>query len=118
MLWLGRKSRLALIGVGLCVGAPLLALGPSVSGFMVAERYMYPSLLGLALWVGTTITINRYSMVLAAVLTSISIGVHAQRAGEWTNDAELFEAAMEDEPLSSYSWHFLGEVCQREGNWY
>jgi hypothetical protein len=90
---------------------------PSVSGFMVAERYMYPGLLGLGLWVGAVIPVGRLSIGLASVLVLLAGSVHLQRAAEWKNDRSLFIAAVVDAPKSSLSWHFNSVVCKREGNW-
>jgi hypothetical protein len=117
MLFAARHDRLGLLGFGLCVAAPLVALMPSVSGLMVAERYMYPALLGFAIWVGVVVPVRPWTVRTAAVGVILSLGVHLQRAAEWQNDRALFYAAAADAPRSALSQHFKSVICKREGDW-
>ena len=113
LLW---RQRSVWAGLGLALCAPVLALPPTLHGWMAAERYLYPSLVGLALLVASVPPPARWGRPLLAVALGAGLISHAQRAPDWRANVPLFAAATQASPTSSFSWHFLGEAQRRDGD--
>jgi len=112
MLWWGRRSRLALAGAALLLAAPALALPPTLDGYLAAERYLYPGLVGLAMWA----TALKPPPRLLWLVGALALGSHLWRGPQWHSDRALFSAATRAMPSSSYAWHFYGMVAAQEGD--
>ena len=54
-LVLGRQRRGAWVGLGLIIAAPLIALPPTLDGYLAAERYAYVGLVGLAIFLAAVL---------------------------------------------------------------
>ena len=113
-LFLGRRSRPALAGVGLMIFAALIALPPTLDGYFAAERYAYMGLIGLSIWTAAVLPVpgRRFIIVAAAA----AIGLHIHHSSRWAADIPLFSAATRTMPTSSYAWHLLGHAFAREGH--
>ena len=107
-------GRLAWAGLGLALAAPALALPPTLTGYLAAERYAYPALVGAALWVAAVGSARWLKAGL--VLAVLSVGAHGLRAPAWRGDVALFGSAAVRLPGSSYAWHFLGLALARGGD--
>ncbi len=112
-LWWGRRAPLALAGAGLVIASAALALPPTLHGYLAAERYAYPALVGLAAWVAACGPARR-SLALPLV-AALGISLHVLRAPDWRGDVPLFSRATEVLPGSSYAWHFLGMAHRHAG---
>ena len=55
MVYRARRERLALAGVVLVLGGSMLALPVMLDGYLIAERYMYVSLVGVGLWLAVLV---------------------------------------------------------------
>ena len=110
----GGSGRLAWAGLGLALAAPALALPPTLTGYLAAERYAYPALVGAAAWVAAVGSARWLKAGL--VLAVLSVGAHGLRAQAWRSDVALFGSAAVRSPTSSYAWHFLGLALAREGD--
>jgi hypothetical protein len=108
-----RRSRVALVGVGLAVAAAAIALPPTLDGYLAAERYAYVGLIGLALWVAAVVPRSDGRLLGAVAL--VSVGLHIHHGSRWSGDVPLFSAATRAIPESSFSWHLLGHALAREG---
>jgi len=109
-----RGDRRGAAGLLLLVGAPALALPPTLHGYLAAERYCYPALLGLCLLLASPGPSPRSTTprwALAAPLLGLLL--HLPRAPMWASDLALFQAAVSAAPESAYAWHFLGEAHLR-----
>ncbi len=110
-----RKDRAALAGVGLMVAAPVLALPVMLDGYLIAERYMTPALIGAGLFAGARVFPSPARTGVAIVVALISVGLHWQRAPAWQSDTALFSASVSATPNSSYAWHLYGVSLAEEG---
>ncbi len=115
MAALARRDRLAWAGLALAIAAPALALPPTLTGYLAAERYAYPALVGAAFWLAAVLPARRWTTAAGAPLVLLALGLHIQRARAWTSDEALFGSATRALPGSSYAWHFLGAARAREG---
>jgi hypothetical protein len=107
-------NRMALVGVGLVLAGPLLAIPVILDGHLAAERYLYISLVGFGIWASACLRTPRPRWVVAIpVLAALS--VHFVRAPAWRDNVSLFSAAVSATPNSSYAWHFLGVSYANEG---
>ena len=111
---LGRRHREALAGLGLILAAPLLALPPTLDGYLAAERYAYAGLVGLAIFLAATL--SRLDRRLLGGLCALGIGLHIHHSQRWESDVALFSAATEAMPTSSFSWHLLGHALAQSGH--
>lgn len=109
-LSLAMRDRLARGGLLLLVGGPLLALPPTLHGYLAAERYAYPSLVGLALIVASVRP--RLPAIPRAAWPLLLLGplLQLRAAAAWSSDERLFTAATEALPESGYAWHLRGMV--------
>ncbi len=104
-----RRERVAWSGIGLVVLAPVLALPTVLDGYLVAERYMYPALVGAGLWVASVLSVQgRLRAFLGAVVVAGGVSSSWLRSPDWTSDLALFDAAVAAEPRSSLAWHLKG----------
>ena len=121
-----RRDRLALGGLLLALAGPVLALPPTLDGYLAAERYAYVSVLGLALWLAGVLGEERagrclspeggpWRTALMGVLVAW-LGLHFATGMRWWTDEALFSAASRALPNSSYAWHFLGTARLREAD--
>lgn len=115
LVYVGRTNRPALGGVGLLLCAPVMALPIMLDGYLVAERYMTPALIGFGLWGAACIgaTARRFGVALAVGF--VCVAVHWNRAPAWSSDEALFSASVRATPDSSYSWHLYGVVLAQSG---
>ncbi len=112
-----RRDRGAWSGLGLALVAPALALPTILDGYLVAERYMYPALVGFGLWAAATLPRPRRLLAWAPVAVVVAVAaVHlTSRVPAWRSDGALFTAAVSAEPDSSLAWHLLGMAHLRAG---
>ncbi len=115
MAALARRDRLAWAGLALAIAAPALALPPTLTGYLAAERYAYPALVGAAFWLAAALPARRWTIAAGGALALLAAGLHIRRARAWTGDEALFGSATRSLPTSSYAWHFLGAARQRDG---
>lgn len=115
-----RADRRAAAGLLLLVGAPALALPPTLHGYLAAERYVYPALAGLCLLLAPVGGGGPDTRAGAATLPRWALGapalallLHLPRAPMWSSDLRLFGAAVSAAPQSAFAWHFLGEAQLR-----
>jgi hypothetical protein len=114
MAWAARRERLAMAGLGIVLAAPALALPVMLDGYLVAERYMYPALVGLGIWSAAVFRApSRPVFTILPVM--LAVGVHALRAPAWQSDVGLFNEAVRAHPDSSYAWHFLAISLAEDG---
>jgi hypothetical protein len=115
-LMLGAKrSRPAWSGIALMVLAPVLALPTVLGGYLLGERYMYPALVGLSLWVAYRMPSPRRRYWPVVFLPMVFLySIHIQRAVEWRSGSALFNSAARSQPESSLPWHLLGMVQLRD----
>lgn len=104
----------AAAGLLLFVGGPALALPPTLHGWLAAERYAVPALLGLLCLLPAARSPRRPALLLLAA--PLALALHAPRARVWAGDVPLFTAAVEAAPDSAYAWRFLGEARAIEGD--
>ncbi|MDG1480874.1 MAG: hypothetical protein P8R54_14860 [Myxococcota bacterium] len=112
-LVLGRRSRPALVGVGLVLGAAAVALPPTLDGYLAAERYAYPGLVGLSMWAAAVFPVLDRRLSIGAVV--VALGLHVHHSSRWSSDVSLFSSATAAMPGSSFSWHLLGYALASEG---
>lgn len=115
VLWAGR-CRGAWAGLLLALAGPVLALPPTLDGYLAAERYSYVSIVGLALlvaWRGR----SRDGWRLAGLAVPLALVLHFLQAPSWRTDLALFGRAVDVLPQSSFARHFLG-VSQMEAGLY
>lgn len=115
MAVLSRGQRAAVVGIGLVMAAPVLALPVILDGYLVAERYMTVGLVGFGLFFAATVTPGRRVQWLVGALSLCCIWIHWQRAPAWQSNVALFEASTHATPDSSYSWHMYGIALGKEG---
>ena len=113
--WLARKSRAGAAGMLLLIAAPALALPPTLDGYFAAERYAYPALVGVGLWVAALLPSRRWELGVG-LWVALSLSLHARRAQDWRDDSALFSAATDSLPRSSYAWHLRGVAAGRAGD--
>jgi hypothetical protein len=111
-----RRDKPAWAGLGLLVMAPALALPTVLDGYLVGERYLYPGLVGLAIWLAARVTWSPPRWV-GPVVVGAALLVHGFRAVDWRDDMSLFGAAGLANVESSYAWHFLGVTHGKAGRW-
>jgi tetratricopeptide (TPR) repeat protein len=111
------RRRAAWAGIGLLILAPALALPTVLDGYLVAERYMYPALVGLGLWAAHVLPGPRRTSEWAGagLVGALCLGASIHRAPAWQSDQALFQAATAAEPESSLAWHLLGMTYLRRG---
>jgi hypothetical protein len=111
------RRRAAWAGIGLLILAPALALPTVLDGYLVAERYMYPALVGLGLWAAHVLPGPRRASEWAGagLVGALCLGSSVHRAPAWQSDQALFQAATAAEPESSLAWHLLGMTYLRRG---
>ncbi len=98
-------------GFALVVAAPLLALPPTLHGYLAAERYAYPGLVGFAALVAALApALPAPSRPMAMALLGPALLLHLLLAGRWADDRQLFSDAVDALPESAYAWHFLGQA--------
>jgi hypothetical protein len=123
-IWLGFSlTRLPIrhaAGVALIfAGALVISLGPSLHGWMVAERYAYPA--SLALPPMASILPGQLSNEKMRPFWALGVVaafvLHVVYAPMWRTDRDLFEHAVAVRPQSAFAWHFLGEVGMAEQDW-
>ena len=106
-----RKNTLAWVAMILL---PILfALPPVLTGYLVAERYLYMSVVGWMLflaWNSKEIVYHRRYNGLVAMVIIGAMCVHWQRKDMWRSDLTLFQSSAQVLPNSGYTWHFLGMV--------
>lgn len=112
-LFLGHRSRPALVGVGLVLGAAAIALPPTLDGYLAAERYAYPGLVGLSMWAAAVAPVPDRRLCIGAVI--LALGLHLHHSARWSSDVALFSSATAAMPGSSFSWHLLGYALAAEG---
>jgi len=115
MVMAARKSRAGLVGIGLVMAAPILALPVMLDGYLVAERYMTVGLVGFGLFFAAIVPPGRRVQWLVGALSLGCIWIHWQRAPAWRSNVSLFEASTLATPDSSYSWHMYGVSLSKEG---
>jgi len=108
------RDRFAAAGLALVVVAPIVALPVMLNGYLVAERYMVPALVGLGMWAAACIPRPAYRARWTALLIPVLLATHWTRASDWRSDEALFGAAVEAAPDSSYTHHFWGVVLMKE----
>ena len=114
MTYFARNQRCGLVGIALMLSGPTLALPVMLDGYLVAERYMYVSLVGVALWLSSVVSPSaQRHWVWLPVMGSLV--VHGGRAGDWQSSLTLFQQAVKAQPESSYAWHFLGVSLAENG---
>jgi len=116
LIWGARRGRLAAAGAALCLAAPILALPPTLDGYLAAERYGYPALVGLAWWLAAVVPPRFSARPVLAGLALVGVVVHVATGPRWWSDRALFEAATVSLPASSYAWHFRGLTEAAEGD--
>jgi hypothetical protein len=104
----------AAAGLLLFVGGPVLALPPTLHGWLAAERYAVPALLGLLCLLPAPQVPARPALLLLAA--PVALALHLPRAAVWSGDVPLFTAAVQAAPTSAYAWRFLGEAYALEGD--
>jgi hypothetical protein len=111
---LGRGRPLALAAAALVFCAHVLALPAALDGYLMAERYSYPAILGLGIWLAAILPRfeRRWAVGVALVF---GLGVHIQEAGRWQTDLTLFASPEGRGRSSSYAWHLLA-VSQMAAN--
>ena len=110
---LGRQHRAAWVGLGLVLAAALLALPPTLDGYLAAERYAYAGLVGLSIFLAATLpSMDRR---LLGGMCVLGIGLQIHNSQRWQADVPLFAAATELMPSSSFSWHLLGHALAQSG---
>ncbi len=99
------------------LAAPALALPTTWSSHLAADRYMYAAVAGLGWGLSRIpgVVQGRGVGVLAAA--GLGLAVHGFCAPAWQSDLALFGQAVEAQPQSSYSWHFLGHAHAQRGDW-
>lgn len=115
MALLAGRRREAWAGLGLMVCAPALALPTMLDGYLVAERYMYPGLVGFGVWAAYSLPPVRKPLWRGG---AVALGCAAamaifSRSGDWRDDHALFGAAVQAQPSSSLAWHLMGMVHLR-----
>lgn len=108
------RDRFAAAGLALVVVAPIVALPVMLNGYLVAERYMVPALVGLGMWGAACIPRPVLKSRWLVLCLPVLLATHWTRALDWRSDEALFGAAVDAAPNSSYSWHFLGVVLMKE----
>ena len=108
------RDRFAAAGLALVVAAPILALPVMLNGYLVAERYMVPALVGLGMWMAACIPRPIPRARWMVLFIPALLATHWTRASDWRSDEGLFGAAVEAAPNSSYTWHFLGVVLMKD----
>ncbi len=123
-IWLGFSlTRLPIrpaAGVALIfAGSLVISLGPSLHGWMLAERYAYPASLALPLM--ATALPGQLSNDKMRPFWALGVGatlcLHIVYAPIWRTDRNLFEHAVAVQPQSAFAWHFLGEVGMHDQDW-
>ncbi len=115
LVYWGRSHRAALGAAGLVLGSPVIALPVMLDGYLIAERYMTPALVGLGVWAAVRIRPTFRRVGFAMVLGIVCIAVHWGRAPAWSSNAALFGASVRATPDSSYSWHLYGVGLAHSG---
>lgn len=115
LAWGARRSRLAAAGALVCLAAPVLALPPTLDGYLAAERYGYPALVGLAWWLAAVVPPRVSTRPVLVGVALVGVTVHMLTGPRWWTDRALFEAATASLPASSYAWHFRGLAEAGEG---
>lgn len=112
-----RRQWLAACGVFIAGLTPVLGLVPFLYQDIstVADRYLYLSMLGVALAVATLVA--RYPRPITIALCGLAIGLLArasvQQTAIWRNDATLYEYGLAQNPRS-YIAHFgLANLAQK-----
>lgn len=111
-LFLGYRSREALVGLGLILLAAAIALPPTLDGYLAAERYAYVGLIGLSVWIAALLP--RRFAPLIGIVSGLSLATHIHQSQRWMGNVPLFQSATEAMPSSSYSWHLLGHSLATE----
>jgi hypothetical protein len=105
--WRHPPSRGALL---LILGGPLLAIPPTLSGYLAAERYAYPALVGLA-WMAAGLGRPPLAWMGLGLLPAALL---VWRSEAWSSDLALFSAAERHLPCATAA-HLHGVVLLREG---
>lgn len=116
-----RAPRQALAGMLLVLLGPVLALPPTLDGYLAAERYAYLSLAGLAVWLHAVAGPlldpgDRRVRAGGGLALVVALGLHLGTGPRWWSDTALFGSATRALPESSYAWHFLGVVSAQAGD--
>jgi hypothetical protein len=104
---LARRHSMAMAGAALVVAAPLLALPVALDGYLLAERYSYPALVGLGVWLAAIVPPLGRSWWLGLPVVLGLVG-HVKQADRWRSNLDLFASAEVGGRGSSYAWHLLG----------
>jgi tetratricopeptide (TPR) repeat protein len=112
-LVVGRRHRGAWAGIGLILAAAMIALPPTLDGYLAAERYAYVGLVGLSVFLAATLPVLDRRIL--GGLCVFGIGLQVHHSQRWQADASLFAAATEAMPTSSFSWHLLGHALAQSG---
>jgi hypothetical protein len=102
-----RRQRMAMAGAALVVAAPLLALPVALDGYLLAERYSYPALVGFGVWLAAMVPPLGRSWWLGLPVV-LGLAGHVKEADRWRSNLDLFASAEVGGRGSSYAWHLLG----------
>ena len=116
LLVVGRHSKMALAGAGLVLVAPAVALPVALDGYLLGERYSYPALLGLGVWLSAVVRPFGRSWIMW-VCIGAGLSVHAQQSQRFRTNLSLFSSAEVDGRGSSYAWHLLGFSQMQDGDY-
>jgi hypothetical protein len=106
--WFGRRSAHARGGAALIVLAHAIAMPVALDGYLLGERYSYPALVGVGVWLAAMAP--RVTKKVFLLLAGVPVYIHAQHADRWSNDLSLFSRVTTHAHDSSYAWHLLGVV--------
>ena len=112
---LARRARPALAALLIIIAGVLPALVriESIGRFPLSDRFLYVSVLGIAVLVATAALrfLPRVPAALALALVCTSAGWRSfERAGFWRSELALFSSAARDNPRSAYVQWSLGRV--------
>jgi len=108
LFWGARRRPEAMGGAILVVLAHLVAMPVVLDGYLLGERYSYPALVGLGVWVATMFRGVSSPMKWVVVPVGLLLGHHEAQVDRWKKDLNLFDRVETHAHGSSYAWHLLG----------
>lgn len=118
-----KKNRLFFLAAGIFLISLLPTLTPLKVSWIVAERYTYFALLGLALLLAALfdffyqkIKFRKLSLYLSLLLMIVFSGLTLVRGFDWKDEDTLWLATAQASPTSSKAWNNMGDYYGRHGD--
>jgi len=108
LFWGARRRPEAMGGAILVVLAHLVAMPVVLDGYLLGERYSYPALVGLGVWVATMFQGVSLPKKWLGLPVFLLLGNHVAQVDRWKKDLKLFDRVETHAHGSSYAWHLLG----------